>query len=68
MDIIDEAQQLEADRLADALAARRAIPQLRVLAGFCCACGDLIEPERNAALPSATRCYHCQVLTERTVR
>lgn len=67
MDVVDEAQQLELDRRADALAARRAASAPSHLAtGICCDCGDPIEPERLAALPSARRCLDCQALAERT--
>ncbi len=68
MDVVDEAQQLELDRRADALAARRAISNPRLSTGICCVCGDPIEPERLAALPTARRCFDCQALAERTAR
>lgn len=62
MDEVDEAQQLVEDRLADALAAHRLRTQPRpgLITGFCCDCGDPIEPERRAALPFARRCVDCQ--------
>lgn len=31
-------------------------------------CGELIEPRRRAALPSATRCISCQEQFERDAR
>lgn len=69
MDVVDEAQQLELDRRDDALAARRVVGASPHLAtGICCDCGDPIEPERLAALPSARRCFDCQALAERTAR
>lgn len=67
MDVVDEAQQLDLDRRADALAARRtATAPPCTTTGICCDCGDPIEPERLAALPSARRCFDCQALAERT--
>lgn len=35
---------------------------------FCIDCDDLIGTARKAALPSAERCIHCQVLHERKAR
>lgn len=32
---------------------------------FCRDCGERIEEQRRAALPSATRCTGCQALTEK---
>lgn len=69
MDMVDEAQQLELDRAADALAALRdGFGHRTNPNGFCRDCGDPIDPERLAALPSATRCYDCQLAAERMLR
>lgn len=67
-DWIDEAQQLDTDRREDALAARRAVAPCSLSTGICRDCGDPIEPERLAALPTARRCFDCQALAERTAR
>lgn len=64
-DIMDEAQQLDLDRQADALANRHRAP-LPAATGICRDCGDPIDPERLAALPHATRCIDCQFAAERT--
>lgn len=65
-DWIDEAQQLDADRRADALAAHRAARATAHATGICRDCGDPIDPERLAALPHAIRCLDCQRAAERT--
>lgn len=67
MDVVDEAQQLELDRRADALAARRSKAPPLPASGICCDCGDPIEPSRLAALPFARRCIDCQTAAERNV-
>lgn len=69
MDEMDKVQQLVEDRVGDALTAHR----LRTatapnLTGICADCGDLIEPERLAALPTARRCIICQEKHERAHR
>lgn len=67
MDCVDEAAFL-----ADA---ERTEGVRRVQAGLatrgaaaCIGCGDDIEPERRAALPSARRCIECQGRVERRHR
>ncbi|WP_439532054.1 TraR/DksA C4-type zinc finger protein [Polymorphobacter sp.] len=34
----------------------------------CLGCGEAIEPERRAVLPSAVRCHHCQGEVEKRNR
>ena len=59
MDVVDEAVWLtEAERTEGV---RRVRAELATDgAAECAGCGDAIEPERRAALPSARRCIVCQ--------
>lgn len=53
----------EQERDAGIAAVQRTLAQNGT--GFCVRCGDDIEPERRAAMPSARRCVECQTLIER---
>lgn len=65
-DVCDLAQRLEEDERAREIAgivraaSREASPFRR-----CRECGDEIDAERRAALPSALRCLECQEARER---
>lgn len=66
-------RQVEAGETAIALQNERAIAGIRAgLAGEgsadCIDCGDPIEKERRAAMPSAKRCVECQRASERNYR
>lgn len=64
MDIVDQASLLIETRRAAAIAT--SIEALAVPgAAVCVGCGDDIEPESRAALPSARRCIECQTRVER---
>lgn len=53
----------EQERDAGIAAVQRTLAQHGT--GYCVRCGDNIEPERRAAMPSARRCVDCQTLIER---
>lgn len=53
----------EQERGAGIAAVQRTLAQNGT--GYCIRCGENIEPERRAAMPSARRCVECQTLIER---
>lgn len=63
-DIADQAQDLE-DRLRTAAISHARGTVDEIGTEFCESCGDEIEPERRAAMPSATRCVKCQGALEK---
>ncbi|MCK9549614.1 TraR/DksA C4-type zinc finger protein [Aquamicrobium sp.] len=56
-------QRAEQERETGIRAARAALA--REGSPICMGCGEEIDPERRAALPSARRCLHCQQRLER---
>jgi len=57
------AMRTEQEREAGIAAARKPLKQTGTL--NCVGCGDEIEAERRAALPSARRCVDCQERLEK---
>lgn len=68
-DIGDQARRLEESERRRVLAgiAKAAGREPNPWRG-CLVCGDEIDPERRAALPSALRCLECQEALERRER
>jgi phage/conjugal plasmid C-4 type zinc finger TraR family protein len=63
-DPLDQAQQLEEQHRAAALARHRARPA-GVGTSHCADCGAPIPAARRRALPHADRCVGCQTVAER---
>lgn len=63
-DLMDKAQQLEAEHRTRALAAQRRrqveAPDEDEHGRYCLACGEVIPDERILAEPTAVRCVPCQ--------
>lgn len=55
---------LECDMAVAGIRSRMAEPG----SALCITCGEPIEPERRAALPSARRCVGCQSRAERAAK
>jgi phage/conjugal plasmid C-4 type zinc finger TraR family protein len=67
MDIVDEASAVIERVRSEGV--RRVAAALAVEGeAACIGCGDEIEPDRRAALPSARRCVTCQGRVERRGR
>lgn len=68
MDVVDDAQRLEAEHLARALAAQQQRAQRHELPmsadGRCLECGDPIGEARLRALPFTGRCIECASVAE----
>jgi phage/conjugal plasmid C-4 type zinc finger TraR family protein len=68
-DVCDQAQRLEEGERDAAIAGIvRAAGRETNPFRWCLDCGDDIDPERRAALPSALRCLECQEARERRER
>jgi len=65
-DVVDRAQIVEEDQLAELVERQRRAAALdKPGSRECIDCGDQIPRERRRALPSATRCIGCQDEAER---
>lgn len=56
---------LRAEQELDAGIRAARAPLQQTGSAFCISCGDEIEDERRAAMPSARRCIDCQTRIER---
>ena len=66
MDAVDRAQEIEAEKLGEALERQARAAALDAPGNTLCAdCHEPIPPERRLALPSAVRCVNCQAFAER---
>jgi RNA polymerase-binding transcription factor DksA len=59
---MDHAQQLVADQISDALAARQNADHPGT--DYCIECGEPISAKRKAVQPHACRCISCQQIHE----
>lgn len=67
-DAVDTATDYEEARVSDRIAAIQNSVAVQNDDIYCEECGDEIEEARREAMPSATRCVHCQDILERPGR
>lgn len=67
-DEVDRANDLFEDRRNVEIKAISRMLEQHNESDYCDECGNLIEPARKKAMPSAIRCVTCQEFHERSIR